>query len=372
MANFRSSAGCGCERHLRSCWQLPHAIRRLRTGDSEADRCGGRVAVPGAGVEPGRRPAAEPAHAGSRRQRLSERRARSAVRHSCFRGGRRACCCACPGWFLWSRQARASAAPGRSHRPGLARGARHLRCSPCSRHFQWKSRRPVRLRKTVKAKLQIWSDRDNGRFASRFSETGGALRHALWRPSARYRIRVPPRGILRGVSKQAPHREETMALESLADYGLDPAELEAAFLHWLESRSWNPISFASDISSWTAADGSIASAERYARRGRNADDSNYRPAEVAENGRDADGGGGLQQLSAALADHPFRDPGADDRVPADRDRHPADPPDGNGLPASFSPIRAWSENWASPDLPSRNAKRPRHHRRTNYRMTGSK
>jgi hypothetical protein len=64
------------------------------------------------------------------------------------------------------------------------------------------------------------------------------------------------------VLKQRPHREETLSLESLAEYGLDPGEIEGAFIHWLESRSWNPISFASDISRWAAEDGSLATAER--------------------------------------------------------------------------------------------------------------
>ncbi len=116
-------------------------------------------------------------------------------------------------------------------------------------------------RRTVKAKLEVWADHEGGRFASRFSGDDGAVRQALWRPSADtefvYRAALSPE-----VRKQSPHREEIMAIESLADYGLDPAELERAFLHWLESRSWNPISFASNISSWASEDGSVASAER--------------------------------------------------------------------------------------------------------------
>ena len=164
------------------------------------------------------------------------------------------------GWFLFSRR------PSGPLRPGeviaqVSRVEREIYIQPVQQTFSVEIAETRPLRKTIQAKLQIWSDRDNGRFASRFTETGGALRHALWRPSAAteflYRPAVSP-----AVVQQSPHHEKTTELESLADHGLDPTELEAAFLRWLESRSWSPISFASDISSWTAADGSIASAER--------------------------------------------------------------------------------------------------------------
>jgi hypothetical protein len=141
-----------------------------------------------------------------------------------------------------------------------SRAERTLYLQPVQQTFSVEIAEIRPARRTVNARLEIWSDHDSGKFASRLSEPGGALKHAMWRPSADTEF-VYRGAVSSGVLKQAPHREETMALESLADYGLDPVQLEAAFVHWLESRSWNAISFASDISQWTAEDGSMASAE---------------------------------------------------------------------------------------------------------------
>src|SRR5262249_2311165 len=58
------------------------------------------------------------------------------------------------------------------------------------------------------------------------------------------------------------HRVETVSLASLAENGLDPVEIEAAFMRWMERRPWTPIAFSSDLSLWTAGDGSVAKAEK--------------------------------------------------------------------------------------------------------------
>jgi hypothetical protein len=165
----------------------------------------------------------------------------------------------CAGWFLWTGKVhpRLRAADVIAE---VSRAEGTLYSQPVQQTFSVEIAELRPARQTVNARLEIWSDRGSGRFASRLSGPGGTLKHALWRPSADAEF------VYRGaassqVLKQRPHREETIALESLADYGLDPVQLEAAFVHWLEGRSWNPISFAADISQWTADDGSIASAE---------------------------------------------------------------------------------------------------------------
>jgi hypothetical protein len=163
------------------------------------------------------------------------------------------------GWLLWTR------GPHTRLRPidvlahvSSVEGTIYVQ--PVEQTFSVEIAQIRPARKTVNAKLQIWSDRDSGRFASRLSAPGGALKHALWRPASDAEFVYRP-AVTDEVLKQRPHREETLSLESLAEYGLDPGEIEGAFMHWLESRSWNPISFASDISRWAAEDGSLATAE---------------------------------------------------------------------------------------------------------------
>jgi hypothetical protein len=118
--------------------------------------------------------------------------------------------------------------------------------------------RPVS--KTVDSQLQIWSDRPNGRFASRLSGPDGELRHAMWQPAESREI-VYHQGGKHLVERQR-HAVEAASLASLAEHGLESDQIESAFMHWIESRSWSPISLSSDISAWVATDGTIATAER--------------------------------------------------------------------------------------------------------------
>ncbi len=118
--------------------------------------------------------------------------------------------------------------------------------------------RPVR--KAVSAQLKVWSDRESGRFASRLNNEDGSLRQALWRSGREQEFIYRTGG--RTVVRQAGHVEAPSSLDSLAEYGFEPEEVESAFMHWMESRSWKPISVTSDISMWAAEDGSSATAEK--------------------------------------------------------------------------------------------------------------
>jgi hypothetical protein len=246
-------------RHLKSCWHC-----RTRLGACEQEIQGLTVAMdewPFPGPEWNR----------AARQRLNSRlqEFEAGFEGSRRRGVRRfavpiavaAAAILCfSGWFAWT---------GRIH-PRLratdviaevSRAERTLYLQPVQQTFSVEIAEIRPARRIVNAQLQIWSDREGGKFASRLSGPGGTLEHALWRPSADAEFVYRRAGSAR-VVKQRPHREEAVALESLADYGLDSAQLEDTFLHWLESRSWTPVSFAADISLWTGADGSVAAAER--------------------------------------------------------------------------------------------------------------
>lgn len=115
-------------------------------------------------------------------------------------------------------------------------------------------------RRRVTDELQVWSDWRTGRFATRLTGAGKVVKLALWRPAPGKEYMYRP-ALRAGVQETAPHRPRTAPLESLADYGLEPAQLEAAFLGWIETRAWNPISFASDISTWSSQDGALLRAE---------------------------------------------------------------------------------------------------------------
>ena len=58
------------------------------------------------------------------------------------------------------------------------------------------------------------------------------------------------------------HTSDALSLAALADAGLDPDQIQAAFLRWLEGRPWSPISFAAQYTLWTAEDGVVPTLER--------------------------------------------------------------------------------------------------------------
>ncbi|HOQ45248.1 MAG TPA: zf-HC2 domain-containing protein [Bryobacteraceae bacterium] len=163
------------------------------------------------------------------------------------------------GGFLWMRQSR-------QLRPAevIAQTTvleRTLYEQPVHQKFSVKIAQIRPVAKAVSTELEIWCDRGSGKFASRLSENGGAIKHALWRPSVDEEFVYRP-AVSRSVIRRSPHRETPVRLVSLADNGLEVEQLEAGFMQWLESRSWTPISFASDISTWSAEDGTIVRAER--------------------------------------------------------------------------------------------------------------
>jgi hypothetical protein len=243
-------------RHLKSCW---HCRTRLNACEQEIQRL--TVAVD-------EWPCPPPGWNRDAAQRLNRRLraydsclAPSPARRFAIPASGVAVLLLClSGWFLWTRRPDARLRPAEVIAQ-VSSVERIIYVQPVRQTFSVEIAEIRPARQTVNAQLQIWSDHDSGRFASRLSAPGGALKHALWRPSSDTEFVYRP-AVADEVLKQHPHREETMPLESLADYGLDPGELEGAFMHWLESRSWNPISFASDISRWAAEDGSLATAER--------------------------------------------------------------------------------------------------------------
>ncbi len=112
--------------------------------------------------------------------------------------------------------------------------------------------------KSRSSKLRVVSDSRNGRFVSRWTDAEGALKHAVWKPSAGAEH-------IYNASAVTTRTRRTFGgenLTALADDSLDIRQLESAFLRWLEDRAWRPVSFASDLSSWSKQDGTAMTAER--------------------------------------------------------------------------------------------------------------
>jgi hypothetical protein len=125
--------------------------------------------------------------------------------------------------------------------------------------------KPVQ-RKRV-SELQVWSDNGGGRFASRWMTSEGKLRYALWHPAADETYQYNPAGA--PAVQRLDRRGATAAfLIELPGQMLDLEKLESGFVEWLESRSWQPVSLASNFSAFVDQEGATLQAERVAVDGR--------------------------------------------------------------------------------------------------------
>ena len=107
-------------------------------------------------------------------------------------------------------------------------------------------------------RLEIWSDAAQGRFASRWIAADGTLKLALWQPGPGREYLLRPR-----VSHAVLQRTGHPASDRITDFlGPDMSgDLEGAFMRWMESRSWAPVSFAPEAAQWMSGAGARALAE---------------------------------------------------------------------------------------------------------------
>jgi len=159
------------------------------------------------------------------------------------------------GWSIGRR-----AAPAPADIVARSRTAEHsLHRQPLCQVFRVEivQVKPEVLRHT--SRLTVWSEKGGGRFASRWEEDG-VLKHGAWRPadgrSYTYNPAVDSRLVRwSGVAK-------TVSVADLADQGLDLQQMETAFLGWLESHQWWPISLTADLSVFMNQEGVTVTAER--------------------------------------------------------------------------------------------------------------
>ncbi len=122
--------------------------------------------------------------------------------------------------------------------------ARQLRPEPASRESQ----------------LELWSEPERGRFTTRFSDSQGVLRHAVWQPEPgrQYVYHAARAATVVEVSRQqAQARWDAILFRE----GLTLEDLEAGLLAWLENRPWRPVSVSSGVALLASADGTALSVE---------------------------------------------------------------------------------------------------------------
>ncbi len=117
----------------------------------------------------------------------------------------------------------------------------------------------------VRSRLRVVSDPARDRFVSRWLGPADTLRHAVYRPRRGrayvYDARAAPEAV-----KQFGPVPKPVSLVSLGEDGLTVQQIEAAFMRWLESRQWQPLSFAPDLATFSDSEGVVLLAERAWRR----------------------------------------------------------------------------------------------------------
>jgi hypothetical protein len=115
-------------------------------------------------------------------------------------------------------------------------------------------------RRTRSGRLSVWAE-SNHRFALRWEDPAGLLRHAVWRPTMSREYLYDPRFSANPVARSV-HTAKVKSLTELAQYGLTLEELEIGFVRWLDSQSWRPISFGADFSEFAGQSGVTLVTER--------------------------------------------------------------------------------------------------------------
>lgn len=193
----------------------------------------------------------------------------AAVRRRVWQAGAIAASIAACAMVLWLRQADRSGELANLQRTAVQRevaravqAERVLSKAPVQQSFAVEIAELRPQRRVRNAKLEVWSDQPSKRYASRFTGDGGELRHAVWRPgSGETDYLYRPEGSEGVVSRRLPPAK-LMPLESLAELGLDANRIEKAFLRWLDHSAGQPVSFTSDLATWSQDDGGVFRAER--------------------------------------------------------------------------------------------------------------
>lgn len=140
---------------------------------------------------------------------------------------------------------------------GAVRAERALADRPLHQSFRVDLLQEGRQRTIETGSLEVWSDPSSGRYSVQWRK-GGELTFAIWKP------RRGEEHWHGGTPEMAgPHRR----LAALASQGSWRADLEELLIRWLASQRWQPVSIASEVSSFINQDGVSLRSERFQQSG---------------------------------------------------------------------------------------------------------
>jgi hypothetical protein len=116
---------------------------------------------------------------------------------------------------------------------------------------------PRRLSRS--SRVKIWSKPDEGRYAARWEDSSGMLKHALWRPDPRQEYTYDSSQAAAIISRPASP-PEAISLMELSRFGLEAEQIEAGFLKWIFGQRWRPISLAADFIAFSNQEGVVLQA----------------------------------------------------------------------------------------------------------------
>ncbi len=113
-----------------------------------------------------------------------------------------------------------------------------------------------------RGELEVWADSEGNRYSSRWRDSAGRLRYAAWRTAGGEEFATD--ATLQLIPAPSPPAAHRVALIELWGYGLAAGRIEDAFLDWMRSRRWQPVSFAADFRAFADGEGAVLKVERLA------------------------------------------------------------------------------------------------------------
>ncbi len=124
-------------------------------------------------------------------------------------------------------------------------------------------------RAQISGDLKEWSDPKTNRYTTRWNNSQGLLRHAVWSCPGKDEVYVYDRAhSAQVVTVGYSPNSAAGSLAEIPKYGLSAAQLAQGFLKWLEQRSWQPIYFSKDFLALVDAGGAQLRLTRFTRNGR--------------------------------------------------------------------------------------------------------
>ena len=115
------------------------------------------------------------------------------------------------------------------------------------------------------SRLEIWSDGPSKRFASKWTGSGGSLKHAIWDSGAKPPLIYTSQKPVARKMPSLPHSGERNRLPAFPEVEPNLDSMEAQFMRWLEGRPWRPIALLPDVSLWESS-GAVMRVNRIASR----------------------------------------------------------------------------------------------------------